>query len=245
MDPKFRRSLGAATTAIRHHPQHKAKRSASHCGDGRPNGKLIAQVLRLLPPRAATAYRSERSTVGTWARSTSRTTPPPMPVSVPQQRRHDGVEPICEGFVCACNGEQCEARCIEDAHRSQCVDRCMPAKHEQAGDQRRHEITPIADRSRRRGSNEHISQNAAGTRCRKSQDEYAEDIQLPPGARRGARQREHKCAGEIENQYQRAHRSGSRLHPVEIRHDARLQQTPRVGFHRQNAVGRACVDDVN
>ena len=51
------------------------------------------------PSSAGTAYRPSRSTVGTRPSSTSRSIPPPMPVSVPSRIAWTGPRPYSRAFV--------------------------------------------------------------------------------------------------------------------------------------------------
>ena len=163
------------------------------------------------PASAATAYRSARSTVGISASSTSRTMPPPMPVSMPSSAAMTGFNPKASAFCAPATAKSASpaASKMSTGLRKRSTDR-IRVEGDDAGKQRHREIAPVADRA---GGTDPIRTSRvippkfAG---HKRQDQNAEQIEPALHPRHRPADREDEGAGKIKHK-QKRHR-GSPSH---------------------------------
>src|ERR1700730_14400117 len=112
----------------------------------------------------------------------------------------------------------------------------MPIKRDHTGEDRNGDGPPIADCSRRNGSDENVAGNPARGPCGKREHEHPEQVEpvLDPGHR--SPEREHERAAEIETYRERDdHRDSSGDHSAQCR--------PTVAHAEGNRTGRVAHAD--
>lgn len=152
-------------------------------GRGRPphihrhrlSGKLCGIELKLAPQgrhRFSERATGELPTAAHRHQAEPQTQRAPVPAAAPSGTTRSG------------HSEQGQFGGVEHQHRSaQPIDSAVPVEHDQAGEHRHRDVSPIGDRGRRDRSDHHIPR-------------YPARVPVPAGC--GSAQREYKRAGEVE-----------------------------------------------
>src|SRR3954470_7241457 len=121
-----------------------------------------------------------------------------------EQGRHDRAQPEGKRLLGSRDCEERQAKGVEEQDGIlQPFDEAVPRKRDRAGDQRRGQVSPVAEGRRRHRSDEHVPRDAAGGRGRERQHQDAEEIQLALDSRCRSAEREHKGSHDVDHQHQR------------------------------------------
>ena len=155
------------------------------------------------PIRAATAYSSVRKTVGISLTSTSRTMPPPIPVSMPSSVAATGPAWKASALPAPETAKRRQSGGIEHQHgAAQPVDDSIPKERNQPGKHGNGDISPVADSRWWNRSNHQIARDPARIACREGQYQNTKQIEPVPHRSRRSAERKHERAAKIERHQQ-------------------------------------------